>query len=329
MPNPFQTEGNWYKGNLHTHTNYSDGELSLERVIESYQEHNYDFLAITDHLEKVLANGWNQYEIVRAIKKRSAQDFLLLPGVEINAGRNSFGEPYHLIGIDMDREIEVSLELEVQEGIDLLKEKGSEVIVGHPYFLGLTTDELFPLEGQLGIEIYNTTCLRVNGKGLSCVHWDALLAKGKLNWGFAVDDAHFSRQDAYGGWIMVKATSLDKESIISSLKKGLFYSSSGPQIEEIDFDGKKVYVRNSAVKVISFVCDNWKGRSIWNRDGKELLEAEFQLEGTEKYLRIECIDRNGQTAWTNPLFLRPETIEENSTGGGPINASTPRISSTG
>ena len=298
MPDPFGTEGNWYKGNLHTHTNNSDGELSPEEVLDGYKKHNYDFLAITDHNKVTEVEGYCQ------------EDFLLLPGIEIEVDKSSLETPYHLVGINIKKEIEIPLDpkvrqqIKVQEGINLLKENGCMVILAHPYWSGLTMEELFSLEGQLGIEVYNSTCLRGIGKGLSLIYWDALLARGKLGWGFAADDAHFRHADAYRGWIVVKAAALNRESIISSVKKGLFYSSSGPKIKEISFDGKKVYLRASSVKVINFICDNAKGRSIWEEDGKEFCEAEFELKGEEKYLRIECIDKNGETAWTNPLFLR-------------------------
>ena len=47
--NPFAAEGNWYRGNLHLHTSNSDGRLSPEAAVRLYQEHGYDFVAITDH----------------------------------------------------------------------------------------------------------------------------------------------------------------------------------------------------------------------------------------------------------------------------------------
>ncbi len=40
---------NWYRGNLHTHSLWSDGDDYLESIALWYREHNYDFLAFTDH----------------------------------------------------------------------------------------------------------------------------------------------------------------------------------------------------------------------------------------------------------------------------------------
>lgn len=39
----------WYRGNLHTHTLWSDGDDYPEMVALWYREHDYDFLGFTDH----------------------------------------------------------------------------------------------------------------------------------------------------------------------------------------------------------------------------------------------------------------------------------------
>ncbi|HUU43116.1 MAG TPA: PHP domain-containing protein, partial [Planctomycetota bacterium] len=47
--NPFRAPGRWWRGNLHTHTTRSDGELSPDETAAAYRSLGYDFLAITDH----------------------------------------------------------------------------------------------------------------------------------------------------------------------------------------------------------------------------------------------------------------------------------------
>jgi len=39
----------WYKGNLHTHTNKSDGDSAPEVVTNWYEQNGYDFLVLSDH----------------------------------------------------------------------------------------------------------------------------------------------------------------------------------------------------------------------------------------------------------------------------------------
>ena len=39
----------WWKGNLHTHTLWSDGDDFPEMIAESYRQRGYHFLALSDH----------------------------------------------------------------------------------------------------------------------------------------------------------------------------------------------------------------------------------------------------------------------------------------
>ena len=45
----------WYKGNLHTHSYWSDGDEFPEMIMDWYKTHEYDFVALTDH--NILAEG--------------------------------------------------------------------------------------------------------------------------------------------------------------------------------------------------------------------------------------------------------------------------------
>jgi hypothetical protein len=51
----------WYKGNLHTHSLWSDGDDFPERVTTWYLEHGYDFLAISDHNTLQEGERWVKY----------------------------------------------------------------------------------------------------------------------------------------------------------------------------------------------------------------------------------------------------------------------------
>ena len=39
----------WYKGNLHTHSYWSDGDEFPEMILDWYKTHDYDFIALSDH----------------------------------------------------------------------------------------------------------------------------------------------------------------------------------------------------------------------------------------------------------------------------------------
>ena len=47
--NPFRQPGQWYRGNTHSHSTESDGQLSMSDRFAAYREAGYDFLVLTDH----------------------------------------------------------------------------------------------------------------------------------------------------------------------------------------------------------------------------------------------------------------------------------------
>ena len=44
----FSERGNWYKGNLHSHTTNSDGHLTPAESVRMFRDHGYSFLAFTE-----------------------------------------------------------------------------------------------------------------------------------------------------------------------------------------------------------------------------------------------------------------------------------------
>jgi acetyl esterase/lipase len=51
----------WYKGNLHTHSLWSDGDQFPEPISLWYREHGYNFLAISDHNTLQRGERWVKY----------------------------------------------------------------------------------------------------------------------------------------------------------------------------------------------------------------------------------------------------------------------------
>ena len=67
-----------FTGDLHMHTNLSDGHEIPEVVAANYRRHGYDFFAITDH--------GRYYPSLRAIEyyKNTAMEFVIVPGEEVH-----------------------------------------------------------------------------------------------------------------------------------------------------------------------------------------------------------------------------------------------------
>lgn len=249
--NPFELRGVWLKGNLHTHSTNSDGALTPEQVADLYASNGYGLLSITDH-EK--------------LTKLEHERLVLIPGIETSAGETRVGYSYHLVVLGVeDGESIQRLRRSVGELMDFVYENGGLVFVAHPYWSSLTIEDLVGLDKYTGIEVYNTGCDVECAKGFSTVHWDGVLARGRLVYGLAVDDAHryvSPPVDALGGWVWVKVENPSTEDVLDSLRRGLFYASMSPTVEGFSYGDGFVEASFTPVSRVDLVSDNGWGLSL-------------------------------------------------------------------
>lgn len=308
-----QTNGNWYKGNLHLHSTNSDGRKTPEEVIQIYQDHGYQFVSFTEHEYYTHNSGL------------STKDFLILPGVEFACDKPDPYRIYHLLGIGRHAAEKAAYSdngfadgqrfsvkkwqgLEtIQSTLDEIHAANNLAVFNHPKWSRLELDDFIDLHGFFAMEIYNHGCEVESHTGLSVDYWDSLLRRGRKVWGIATDDSHFIMKDYCGGWVMVNAPELTIEAITAALEAGNFYSSCGPEVYDFTVENGIVRIDCSDVREIHFVTYESFGRSIFAEDGKSLRSGQFQLSGSELYVRAEIVDHSGRTAWTNPIFLK-ETV---------------------
>lgn len=286
--NPFRSKGKWYKANLHCHTTKSDGKMAPSERVEQYKNNGYSVLAITDH------------NAVTDVSGLSSPDFLVMQGVEFHPPN---GEVFHHILV-----LNVPMGFSMADGEDASKvmkhvnAAGGVAFLAHPYWLGQDANSLMQYADALGIEVYNSTCARM-AKPLSSVQWDDMLQRGAKIVAIAVDDSHTEEEDVSDGWVWLKMLELTSTAVIHALKAGCFYSSTGPEIKDINISDGMMKVECSPVKSISFVADRWNGIRFSAKQGKKLTRAELAIPPSAKYIRIECTDIHGKTAWSNPFLL--------------------------
>ncbi|UCC65097.1 MAG: CehA/McbA family metallohydrolase [Anaerolineae bacterium] len=287
--NPFTLDGQWYKAALHTHTTYSDGRLSPAELVAWYRERNYHVLAVTDHGRVASVNGL------------SASDFLVLPGAEWHGGSVEDGTHYHVLLVDIKASREMPRDVSMENAVQAAQATGALVFAAHPYWSGQTSAQLAAANGIVGLEVYNDVTQVRYGLGISAVHWDEVLARGRLLYGLAVDDLHDPSIEGDGGWTWVKAPALTQPAIRRALEQGAFYASTGPVIYDIHVQDETVRVRCSPVVSIGFMATAFYGTLVQAPPGETIQEACYTLHGKERYLRIECTDAAGGRAWSNPV----------------------------
>ena len=103
---------------------------------------------------------------------------------------------------------------------------------------------------------------------------------------------------------MVCAPALSRDAIVRALLAGDYYSSSGPDIINWGVSDDRAWVDCSPCERVNLIAGGpmGAGETVIAPEGAPLTHAEFALRGTETYLRIECVDERGRTAWSNPIF---------------------------
>lgn len=102
---------------------------------------------------------------------------------------------------------------------------------------------------------------------------------------------------------MFKLEKLTYASVIEALKKGDFYASTGPELQELYIRDGALCVRCSPVEKIYVVTSGRRCLMKLAAPGETLTEAVFPLNGDEGYVRVDCRDGQGRHAYSNAYWL--------------------------
>ena len=306
----------WFKGNLHTHTNKSDGDSSPETVVDWYSNNKYDFLVLSDH---------NHLTILDSDQTK----LLLIPGEEI-----TLNLPYtiHVNAIGIKKVIEPTIRptkvKTLQANIDNIINSGGLAEINHPNFRwALNEKDLVQIRGAHFIEVFNGNYNTHNygGGGKKSVEemWDEMLSKKIKIWGVAVDDSHHfkeefapHRHNPGRGWVEVFSKDLSEKNILESMRNGNFYFSNGVKFKNIMFNKEKIEISISGDYFNkglsnSLVTDSKYTTQLISNDGEIIEEVDGKtvkfnlIKNTQKYnyFRTKTFSSTGSIGWTQPIFI--------------------------
>ncbi|MFC1726131.1 PHP domain-containing protein [candidate division KSB1 bacterium] len=303
----FSQEYQWFKGNTHTHTTNSDGDMPPDHVVNWYKNHGYNFLVLSDH---------NLLTDIRGFDTGTNDSFILIPGDEVSDKSND--KPVHVVGINVNWTVKpmhgTSIISTLQNNIYAINRAGGIAQIAHPNFgWAFTHKEISGLKDVNLIEIYNyhpavNNYGNLDNPGMEEM-WDNLLSEGHLFYGIMADDAHnykdFTRYKANPGrgWIVVKSEKLDPKHVTEAIAKGEFYSSCGVQLNDIKISDKEYSI---SIKQIS---SNRYTTQFIGKNGKVLKEMSgrdpvYVFKGGELYIRAKILSSSGNFALTQPVFPR-------------------------
>jgi hypothetical protein len=136
---------------LHTHTIFSDGRLTLREIVDFYGRRGFDAMAVTDHLvdrRRLLGRLANLSGLVLTVddlpdyfralaeeKNRAWTKYrmILFPGLEFNHDGLTAKGSAHLLGVDLREPIDPALSL--KEICLAIREQGGLTIAAHPHHM--------------------------------------------------------------------------------------------------------------------------------------------------------------------------------------------------
>lgn len=319
-------KGQFYKANLHCHTTVSDGKMTPEETKEIYKSNGYSVVAFTDHDvmvahpelndEGFLSLNAYEMEINEHTPKKpdSRTCHMCLIALEpdnlkqvcfhrlkyLPGNTKNYLEQIEYDKNEPDYEREYTCEC-VNDIMKKARENGFFVTYNHPTWSREGHNEYIRYNFMHAMEIFNSECDILGYFEYNEKEYDDMLVHGKRIYCIAADDTH-KKEACFGGYTMIKAEKLEYKAITDALLAGDFYSSQGPEIHNLWFEGDVLHIDCSDVRSIRFNTGIRKAKKFSASEGEVLNTAEFEVLPEYKYVRVTITDSSGKSAYTNAYF---------------------------
>jgi hypothetical protein len=324
--------GRWYKGDLHAHSEHSDGKNTVEEIVQHTRNIGLDYFALTDHNT---ISHWD--ELARLSAGAGADGYavrpLLIAGEEITM----HGGHANVWGLDDWIDFRGSDAEKVQRLIENANARGSMFSINHP-------DSPIPwkyasVRGYQAVEVWNAPWRWFNEPAL--LRWEDHLKRGERMIAVGGSDSHcvppavMTQPNGPGEpctWVYVEGP-LTERAVLDAVERGHVFISEGPTgpfIElRADGDGDGVFETlpggcidaPSEVPVrfhVKYRGPDGKHLRFFSKQGlvKEITPAveefddefELRLQGDD-FLRVEVRGFRGRPdrgevvhAMTNPIY---------------------------
>jgi hypothetical protein len=187
-------------------------------------------------------------------RKLRSNSFTTLIGAELHAPMTQVGELWHIVAAGLPLDFAPAGDGETGAGSRAAPhEAGAFVGIAHPAWSQLTIEDGRAIDCRAcGGDLQSRLRHRERPRRRLVPDGPAAQRRPRLT-AFATDDAHFTNgeHDAFGGWVEVRAESLEPETLLAALKAGHYYSTQGPRIHELAISGDELTVVCSPVDTIS------------------------------------------------------------------------------
>ena len=331
---------NWYRANLHCHSNLSDGYWPPARLRDEYRNAGYSILAVTDH--NVLADHSDLNEpgfLMLTSTEYDVTDWdshLPLGRPDANPWNGRYHNPFPLNlfskvpnpagrpardtiwgvqhncfeGTPEEAERKKAFSLDaVNEVIAKANEAGFLVQYNHPNWSRNVREDWLALRGVWSLEILNYATEMLTGGEYCPYVYDDMLSYVDPGLFCSMGDDNHNRDDSdrqsFGGSTFIAAPELTYDAVIRAMERGDFYCASGrenpPRILGLWREDDVVEIECTPATNIFFVGE---GRRYGVLRGDDLTHGTFKLDPNDTWFRLAVRDRFGNTAHTHAYPAR-------------------------
>lgn len=315
---PRGTGGRWLRGDLHSHSEHSDGANSVEELAAYARGLGLDYLAVTDH---------NTISHHPHVARLTSPGFLLIPGEEVTT---YYGHA-NVWGLRDWVDFRCAGDDDLRRVVDWVHERGKMFSVNHPKAGG--PDWRFRESAFDCLEVWQAPWRWRNEQSLAL--WSRLLAEGRRLPAVGGSDIHSvppaAPQSPHGPgnpttWAWVKGPA-SEEAVLAAIRAGHAVISEGPAGPFVDLrigdampgdvtdvqPGRLMLtasVLGAEGSLLRILCNE---REVWSRryeveSVREEIEITVEKDGP---LRAELWGPRGNPdrgevvrALTNPIYLR-------------------------
>jgi hypothetical protein len=319
LPNAPQRGAGWYRGDLHSHTDHSDGHRTVAQLVQTAKDYHLDFIFLTDH---------NTTSPLPEMLRLASPELLTLGGMELTT---FWG---HAVCLGAQQWVD----WRIRPGSGAMAQIADETyaheqifIIAHPMAVGDPActgcnwryGEMMPGTARF-VEIWNGPWLGDSYNENALALWYDWLNQGLRMIATAGTDTHSSEDyAAQPGFNVLYAPELSQAGIFQALWAGHSYLSAGPQLSLTAHGGTEHWIMGDAVDQPATVTTTWagcpsdaqlrviaQGRLLHQQPAGEQGRHHWSITPEQAAWYVVEV-RSGQgelLAITNPLFMAGEAV---------------------
>ncbi|GAB5590524.1 hypothetical protein Unana1_05424 [Umbelopsis nana] len=302
-------KGSWYRGDLHLHTYYSDGQYAPQEIVDYAQRRDLNFIFSTDHNTQSSNLMWGSL---------APPSLLIGRGIEATTRNGHWGA----LGLERWQWVDwrytndtVGLNAAKQQ----VRDAGGFVSINHPYAACPACNWTFPFNDFDGIEVWNSDWDPTDDMAVQ--EWQRMLVQGANITAVGGSDAHRAPQVVGLPTTVVRATGLSTAAVLEGLKRRRAYLVRDPGMD-IHFTvqtiggvhtqvGDRIKVRGPAIARLQTTGMNNGTATFFYQKGQlyqQVIEngrdITHNLQGAD-WIRVEIRNATGSMlGLTNPIWLK-------------------------